>query len=119
LGEIPVGGDDDIVSLKRLCRNPEIILIDLQKLTAHTISPGLDPARNTALNVDPRQRDARLDGREGICRVPCDLGQRMRLGAGEARFDVREWLACGPRERQPEPELGDRHYRYKLRGLNW
>ena len=99
MSEIPVGGDDDIVSFKRLCRNPEIILIDLQKLAAHTIGPGLDPAWNTAPDVDPRQRDARFNGREGICRVPCDFGQRVCLGADEARFNVRERLACGARER--------------------
>jgi hypothetical protein len=73
LSEIPVGGGDDIISLKRLCRNPEIILVDLQQLAAHTIGPSLDPAWDTAPDVDPYQRDARLDGREGIGRVPRDL----------------------------------------------
>lgn len=118
LSEIPVGGDDDIVSLKRLCRNPEIIFIDLEELVGYAIRPALDPAWDTAPDIDPCQRDTRLDGREGIGSVPRDFGQRVRLGADEARFDVRERLTCGACKRQAEPELADRHYRYELCGFH-
>lgn len=92
LGEVLIASDHDIVPFKGLCRDPEIILVDLQQLATDTIGPALDPARNAPPNVDPRQRDARLDRREGVCRMPRDLGKRMRLGLNEASLNVGECL---------------------------
>jgi hypothetical protein len=96
LTEIPVIRHNDKISFDGLSGNPQIILVNLEKLRCNAVGPSFHPPRSSAPDIHQSgQGYAGLHVCEGLSRMPPDLRQFMVLRSFDARLYMRERLTGG------------------------